>query len=449
MQESSSVNMHLLPLAEVLISNNADLSIPDEDGNSSCMLIFRSQHGLTYMEEFVYRYIGLDTFSDLKSLDLWLMSSIARTTPALRARLEAENRSFRTDPKISSCNKPRHDELVETDPSEQIAWLKAAPAKERCAFLSLMFSFGTLDMVQPFLSDSSELDINETVPEEDGYSSQSYIRAAARMGNLDVVVALAKAGAHLDQNDWRWKANNLCTSVLDELIERWRFMSYRPVSGRKASSLESELWILKFLLEQPNHESPNALYTALWTEADATKVLVPLLEHGYGKRDGQPRKTHHDKHCGSEILEAVKHEMPYLQTMLDHGLALECEDNTGVTAILYAVDNAAFDVLEKLIDAGANLTRRPGCGISAIELAETNFAADHPRPINRAWSNWSWFKNEGIISMEEDKRVLKMLVGAMRKRDGKELPLCKSLSRPVLFVRVAANDAQCSTPART
>jgi hypothetical protein len=59
-------------------------------------------------------------------------------------------------------------------------------------------------------------------------------------------------------------------------------MSYRPVAGRKASSLESELWILNFLLEQPNHESPNALYT----EADATKVLSLLLQHGYGRRDG-------------------------------------------------------------------------------------------------------------------------------------------------------------------
>jgi len=418
--------MHLLPLAKVLISNNADLTIPDEDGNSSCMLIFRSQHGLDYMEEFVYRYIGLDTFSDLKSLDLWLMSSIARTTPALRARLEAENRSFRTEPEISSCIKPRHDKLVETDAQEQISWLKAAPAKERCSFLSLLFAFGTLDMVQPFLSESSGLDINETVP-EDECSSKSYIREAARMGNLDVVVALAKAGAQLGQDDWLWKPNNLCTSVLDELIERWRFMSYRPVAGRKSSTLESELWILKFLLEGPNHmpQSPNALYTALWTEADATKILVPLLEHGYGKRDGQPAKTHHDKHCGSEILEAVKHEMPYLQTMLDHGLALECEDKTGVTAILYAVDNAAFDVMEKLIRAGANLTRRPGCGISALELAEANFAADHPRPINRAWGNWSWFKNEGIISLEEDRRVLKMLVEAKGKREGKERPLCE------------------------
>lgn len=428
MQESSSVNKRLLPLAEVLISNNADLSIPDEEGNTSCMLIFRSQHGLTFMEEVVYRYIGLDTFSDLKSLDLWLMSSIARTTPALRARLEAENRSFRTEPEISSCIKPRHDELLEIDASEQISWLRAAPAKERCAFLSLLFSFGTLEMVQPFLSPDSGLDVNETVIEEDGYSSKSFIRAAARMGNLDVVVALAKAGARLDQVDWHWRANNLCTGVLDELIERWQFMSYRrPVPGRRTSTVESELWILKFLLEQPNHESPNALYAALWPDsgADSTSVLVPLLERGYGRRDGMPARTNHERDCGSEILEAVKHEQPYLQTMLDYGLALECEDRTGVTAILYAVDNAAFDVLEKLIKAGANLIRRPGCGISALELAESNFRAGHPRPTNRAWSYWSWFKNDGIISMEEDRRVLKMLADAVQKRDGKELPLCE------------------------
>jgi hypothetical protein len=96
------------------------------------------------------------------------MSSVARTTPALRARLEAENRSFRTQPEISSCMKPRHDELLETDANEQVSWLRAAPAEERCAFVSLILSFGTLDMVQPFLSPYSGLDLKDTVPEEDG-----------------------------------------------------------------------------------------------------------------------------------------------------------------------------------------------------------------------------------------------------------------------------------------
>lgn len=416
MRDSDVIGKRMLPLASLLLEHGADLFCCDQDGYSGCMLIFQSQYGPKYIKEFVYRFIDLDTFMDTKSRDLWLISSIARCIPSFQRRLEAAHRELRSPHIISFDINPRQDEVLELNPDVQIAWLKTAEPGERVPFMRTLCSFGTVDMVRPFIE--CGLDLEET----DGDDSKTYIRSAARMGNLDVVVALMEAGASLVQPSWFWRRNNLCTSVLEELLERWAFMiANRPIQGRGSPTLESEIWILPRLLQRPGHASPNALFAALGPVLDP-EVLRQLLEHGYGRRDGQLARTHHEEACGSELIEIVKHHRPYLSLLLDYGLGLECEDRLGVTAVLYATDLADTSYLEMLIQAGANMSRRPRCGITPMQLVESNMKASHPRQTNRAWS---FFGQKKTVSLEEDIRTYELLKHHLTTENKSFLPFCK------------------------
>ncbi|RYP09084.1 hypothetical protein DL765_008564 [Monosporascus sp. GIB2] len=408
MLEAPQINCRMLSVARLMMQSGADLSYRDEEGSSSCILIFQSTYGIEFLQDFVCQYIDLDTYGNFESTDLWLISSMARCIPSFLRRLEAEARELRTPPEISSSIHPRLDHILALTPEAQVSWLKSSEPQVRAPFMRAICSYGTVEMALPFIDSGIDLD------EAEHPEAKSYIRSAARNGNLDVVMALLKAGARIDQPTWHWRTSNLCTSVLDEFIERWRFIwQNQPVQGRAPPDVDSEFWILPLLLQESNHTSPNALYTALWEGPDPPP-LRPLLQHGYGRRDGQPPRTDHERDCGSEVIEAVKNQRAYLGAMLRHGLALECEDRFGCTAALYAVDLGSVEALELLYKAGADLTRRTGYGITPLELATSNLEAEHPRPTQRAWA-WAW-SNQPDVSLEQDMRVYSFLKAKLKEK---------------------------------
>ncbi|KAF5497979.1 hypothetical protein CGCS363_v008957 [Colletotrichum siamense] len=194
MLESSKSYERMQPMASILIENGANLSICDKVGQSSCLLMFQMPQGFDYFDEVLYKFIDLDMLQNLRPTDLWLVASLARSIPSFKSKLEAEFQGIRTPIGISSSIRPRIEHLPELDPQKQASWLK--------------------NMIEPFLK--CGIDVNETEMSD----GKTYIRHAARKGNLEVVMALAQAGASLEQVEWVSKSTNLCASVLEDLLER-------------------------------------------------------------------------------------------------------------------------------------------------------------------------------------------------------------------------------------
>jgi ankyrin repeat protein len=421
MRKGLGCSQLMLPMTTLLLKSNADLSFRDEKGESACTLLFQSGTGLQYIESTLYQMISLEVYEDFQSKDLWLMATIARTVPEFRQRLEAGLRDLRTPAQLSSCIRPRYEKILELDAARQTQWIEQAPVEDRVSFMKALCSYGTPKMLQPFIQSSINLD-------ETDKNGIIYTRLAARMGNLKVLMALSQAGGSLEQKDWFWNPDNLCCSALEELLSRWICMQTgRGVPGKDDSSVDSELWILPWLLDQRGHESPNALYAIVAEDGETNPdILYRLLAHGFGRRDGQPPKTYLLNYRGSEVIEAVRSRNLYLKAFLDAGLALECEDWRGLTATLYAIDMGETEALKLLIRAGSNLERKCTYGITALELATSNLKAGHPRRRNRAMTGNYWDTADELLSFETDAEVYQILTQALQKDC--TLPLCKCLS---------------------
>ncbi|KAK1830632.1 hypothetical protein QBC39DRAFT_410083 [Podospora conica] len=420
MMESSKLSSTMRPVVSRMLRSGAELSLSDEFGSSACTLLFQSQHGLQYLEAEVYQFFGLDIYDDLQNADYWLISTLARCVPKFKHHLEAQLREYRTPRAISSDMRPRHETLTQLDAQQQVSWLREAKKSDRMTFLCTICAHGSMAMLEPFLR--CGVDLDET---PDLYSEKIYMRHAARTGNLDVVQALERAGAPVDQDELYSEPWALVTSAVDELIERWHALrTSRPGFGWESKSPESEYWILEPLLANPTFKGYNTLFGALWLDTPSI-IFEQLLRFGCGRRDGQPPRSHYQRMLGSDVIEAVKLSSPHLAAMLDAGLALECEDRLGCTALLHALDLGCADSVELLIKAGANLTRTTGYGITPLQFAETNLKASHPRPLQRAWINKFEWRNRHrrSVTLEEDRRTHQMLRKAIQEDRG-QLPLC-------------------------
>nr|XP_036580690.1 ankyrin unc44 [Colletotrichum truncatum]KAF6788685.1 ankyrin unc44 [Colletotrichum truncatum] len=409
MLESEEAYNRMRPMTSLLVERGADMAISDRNGQSSCLLIFQMPQGLQYLTDYLYKFINLEMLQNLQPRDLWLVSSLARSTSVFGSKLRSEYRDLRTPADISSDNRSRLEILPELDPEKQAEWVRNAGNFERATFMRTLCSYGTVEMVQQFIGRG--IDLEETEP----LDGRTYIRHAARKGNLEVVVALADAGASLEQEEWFQRKYNLCASVLEELLERWGFITQRkPIWGKQLASPDSELWILPWLLRQPNHHSHNALYIAMGC-IDALPIVKAVLEFGCGRRDGQPARTDHGRRCGSEVIDAVRNGNPYLKHLLDAGLALECEDWLGISAVIYAVDFGSLDSLELLIQEGVDVERRCGYGLTPIELATANMKLAHPRVTTRGLAYTFPFPKI-YVDIDTDRKLYECLKRALKCR---------------------------------
>lgn len=420
MKKSELLNKALIPLASCMIERGADLSLTNREGYSVCALLFESPQGFSYIDEYVYQHIDLCTYENLRSTDFWLVAALARCLPPFRRRLEAQLEAFRTPKTISSSARPLQDTITGVSIDEQVKWIRAASQKDRTVFMRTICAHGSLSMVEPFLA--CGLDLDETFLEH----SVSYIRAAGRSGNLKVVRALLGAGASVDQGVLA-STHQLATSLVDDLIIRWRQMKAgRPPYATEKTSPVAEYKILPSILLNPTFQGPNVLLTALHSPSDP-EVMAKMLECGCGRRDGQPPASWHINFVGSEVIEAVKLQSPYLKQMLENGLGIECEDRLGCTAALHALDMGSAECLRLLIEHGVNLTRTTKYGISALQFAESNLRASHPRSMQRAWVNkFEWqHRYSRQISLEADQRTYEMVEQAIFGGKRGILPLCE------------------------
>lgn len=415
MAETPELVNRLQAIASLLISAGTDLAVCDRAGNSACSLIFRSRHGLAYLESFVYKYIDPSALQEMASANTWVLAALARSFPTFQRCLENQLAEYRTPMTLSSCRRPIDLTVTEFDLENQIAGVKLASVAVRTNFLGALCTGGTLSMIAPFLNCGVNLD--ELEPQ----SFSTYIRTAARHGQLETMLALMEAGAsvNVQPSDSQAKLREWDPIVRDlgpveDLLERW--FSLREGRPTYTGKPENEYWILTKLLQSPTFNGSNVLFKAIWT-GQPPAIFKCLLDAGCGRRDNTAPESWCQKVKGSEVIEAVKSNNPNINLLLNYGLGMECEDCLKFTALLHALDRGegCVDFTKMLIDAGADLVRRTGSGFTPLEFAAKNMKAKHPRLPNPAWTLRAWELRP--VSLEEDQHAYDLLKMAIREKN--------------------------------
>lgn len=415
MAETPEQAYRLHAIASLLIHAGTDLAVCDPAGISACSLIFRSRHGLAYLESFVYRYIDPLALQDMASANAWVLAALARSFPTFQKCLENQLAEYRTPMSLSSCRRPIDQNITQFNFENQITEVKQASVTIRTNFLGALCTGGTRSMIAPFLD--CGIDLDELEPK----SFYTYIRIAARHGQLETILALMEAGASVDvqPSDPRAKLREWDSIIRDlgpveDLLERW--FSLRKGRPIYTGEPENEYWILTKLLQSPTFNGSNVLFKAIWT-SQPPNIFKCLLNAGCGRRDNTAPKSWCQKVKGSEIIEAVKSNNPNINLLLGYGLGMECEDCIKFTALLHSLDRGkgCVDFTKTLIDAGADLVRRTGSGFTPLEFAEKNMKAKHPRLPNPAWTRRAWELRP--VTLEEDQRAYKLLKMAIKEKD--------------------------------
>lgn len=415
MAETPELVHRLQAIASLLIGAGTDLAVCDPAGSSACSLIFRSRHGLAYLESFVYRYIDPLALQEMASTNAWVLAALARSFPTFQRCLENQLAEYRTPMTLSSCRRPIDRNITQFSFETQITEVKQAPVAVRTNFLGALCTGGTLSMIEPFLD--CGIDLDELEPQ----SFSTYMRIAARHGQLETMLALMDAGASVDvqPSDPQAKLREWDPTIRDlgpveDLLERW--FSLREGRPMYTGEPANEYWILTKLLQRPTFNGSNVIFKALWT-SQPPAIFKCLLDAGCGRRDNAAPESWCQKVRGSEIIEAVKSNNPNINLLLSYGLGIECEDCMKFTALLYALDRGkgCVDFTKTLIDAGADLVRRTGSGFTPLEFAEKNMKAKHPRLPNPAWTRKAWELRP--VTLEEDQRSYHLLKRAIREKN--------------------------------
>lgn len=399
-------------IASLLIQAGTDLAVCDPAGSSACSLIFRSRHGLAYLESFVYRYIDPLILQEMASANAWVLAALARSFPTFQRCLENQLAEYRTPMTLSSCRRPIDRNITQFNFEDQIREVKQASVAIRTNFLGALCTGGTLSMIAPFLD--CGIDLDELEPQ----SFSTYMRTAARHGQMEIILALMEAGASVNVSYPQAKLTEWdSTAILgpvEDLLERW--FSLREGRPTYTGEPENEYWILTKLVKSPTFNGSNVVFKALWTR-QSPAILKCLLDAGCGRRDNTAPESWCQKVRGSEIIEAVKSNNPNINLLLSYGLGMECEDCMKFTALLHALDRGegCVDFTKTLIDAGADLVRRTGSGFTPLEFAEKNMKAKHPRLPNPAWTRKAWELRP--VTLEEDQRAYKLLKMAIREKN--------------------------------
>ena len=409
MSMTESLEDQLQSIACVLIQTGSDLTLSDSSGYSACSLIFQSSKGLSFLEKFVSSYVDVFMLQEMEGIDLWVLAALGRAFPHFLTCLQAQLSECRTPEEISLSHTKRIEPLIGLDVSAQVEEVKRAEPEVRQNFLKLVCAKGTLEMIQPFLD--SGIDLDECGP----FNDRTYIRAAARSGSVEIVTALAEAGASLDTHrDWMSDSEILpASSAVDDLLERWHSIDYgRP---EYTGDPESEYCLLKGLLENPTFIARDSIFFAIGRH-EAPFIYECLIEAGCGRRDGMPSDTRARKALGSEVIWAIKMNSPIADLLVQHGLSLECEDRFGFSALLHALDRGegCIDFTGMLIKAGADLTRKTSSGFTPLSFAKHNLDAQHPRLPTRDGFTKDW--ESRAVTLEEDVKTYHRLRAEIRTR---------------------------------
>ncbi len=404
MKNSHDQGARLCRIAETFIQRGTDLSLCDASGQAPCSLIFQSFAGLDFLEQFVYRFVDLFTFQEMASSDAWILAAVARTRPQFQARLEAELASYRTASSLSTARSQATATVAQLHTSTQVLEVQRADRSIRTTFLESLCANGTTEMIRPFLEGG--IDVNETQVSH----ARTYARAAARSGSLEILQMLVRNGASIHVEAKSMSDDH--EGPIDDLFERWHGLRHqRPeYHGDPAA----ELWILPELLLNDTFNGNDVLFRAICTE-QPEDIFRYLLDAGCGRRDGILPKSWKQKVYGSEVIEAIKCNEPMFELMLQYGLAMECEDRMGWTALLHALDRGpgVVNFTELLVAAGVDVGRRAACGMTPLEVAKRSLSSSHPRQPRLSWTINKKPITLAPVSFQDDEAAFLLLSRAL------------------------------------
>ncbi|KAK3068505.1 hypothetical protein LTR53_013876 [Teratosphaeriaceae sp. CCFEE 6253] len=285
---------------------------------------------------------------------------------------------------------------MEIDVEHQIAEVRQGSPAARTAFLGALCT-------------NAGIDLNERSSKH----TTTYIRSAAKHGNLEVVAALADSGAsqYVHTNTYLQEK----FGPVDELLERW--YALRQGIPEYVGKPDDEIWVLPHLLLNASFDGADVLFKAIET-LQPTEIFRFLLDAGCGVRDGAAPVTWKQKTYGSEVIEAVKCNISVLELMMHYGLALEREDRMGYTALLHALDRGMIDSIQVLIEAEVNLTRRTASGHTPLEFARRNLTRRHPRAPRQSWTVGKGHPSLNPVSIATDQAAYDKLLRATFGHDG-------------------------------
>ena len=411
MSLTNDLEHQLQPIASLLINAGSDLTLCDSNGYSVCSLLFQSQNGLPFLSNFVLSYVDIFTLQHMEGVDLWVLEALAQAFPSFQQCLQAQLSEFHTPAELSASRVRAVAPEIELDIPSQVAKVKNAKSEVRQSFLRLLCAKGTLAMIKPFLNCGFNLD--ERGPDGDN----TYIRAAAKSGSVDIVAALAEAGASLHTSTHEMSHNDILPpcSAVDDLLERWHSIQLGKPEYAGTGDPEAERGLLKDLLRNPTFNASDSIFFALGRHEDPF-IYRCLLEAQCGRRDGMPSDTMGRKALGSEVIWAIKTNSPIAALLVEHGLGLEFEDRLGFSALLHALDRGKgrIDFTDMLIGAGADLTRRTASGFTPLGFAKKNLNAQHPRYPRRDGIKREWCESRAV-TLQEDREAYDRLKEAIRE----------------------------------
>ena len=391
---------------------------------SAGSLTFGLDSGQTLLSEAVYALASFDCIrdclagqlepwivDDLMPLDTWLIGILAHTDPSFRKYLETYMNSFRS---TFAYKRFSSDSLFQSvfGIANIVARVEQAPRQERVEFLKVISASGTSSMLEPFLR--KEIDLDEPTPDSPLRRASSSLGAAAASGNLSTFKMLLAAGANaaLAIPIFLRDGKGLSPVLFEELLSVMVTKATPPRFPSWNDPILAILWYEKAL-----QACPQAIEILLNHQVFESS----LLHGGHGAWFGR-----------SYMYNTIKYDRPSaVKAFLDHGAKADVQikdlfpeseswdprpsREISYTWLTLAVERGSASCTDVLVSHGANVLSPDGHGRSALQLAQSNAAAKHPRKLYEL--PWRTYGLPRLFATDEDdKDVLAVLERALETR---------------------------------
>lgn len=333
---------------------------------------------------------------NLTLVDTWIIGILCHTDSAFRFKVRDYLDSFRSP----FCTPRRFsgDDAVESSFGirEILNRVKSAPPKYRVSFLKTISLSGTPSMLRPFLD--ARIDVNE------GKTWNSYLGNAAANGQVKMFHMLLDAGANtaLALPQFLRCGEALAAPLFEQLLlTLLENIVPTVLSSNDEDPLPGVLSSTKALQSCP--QAPNILFrNGIFRE-----------EGLYGQEDVYISQSY--------MLQAILASRPVLvELLLDQGAEADVRighlfrlDRTArknfetYTWLTLAVEWGRASCADVLVKHGARLAAPDGSGRTALQLARSHVASEHPRFLD------CYYYLDWGATAAQDAETLAVLEGAL------------------------------------
>ena len=323
---------------------------------------------------------------ELSSLQMCFIGTLARVDAVFCDRLKRELGSYHSSTSLRRTHSADHLFEAFFGPASIVSHFRTLNSYRMYAFLAYLCRKGTVAMIKPFID--LGVDVNEF------FFTSKLLRSATNVGNMDVVDMLLEAGANGSLAIWGFLDESkdlpdaLFRSFLELLVETARPASFESYNDPLLAVINSSRALRSFPM--------------------APKILLDrnvFTNEGFGELALKPQ------YHASYMYPAISKGHPsVVDLLLRNGVcadarisrSFDCKGQSfeSCTWLTFAVMCGEASCTDVLIQHGADVTALDGAGKSAIELAEQNAVASHPRSIRISYNR------DKSVKPEEDAETL-------------------------------------------